>query len=718
MRDDHDRGDVVRGALQALQQRLDGSEIEAALDLDSALAKRRQDEGERLLGPRRGRGEHELRRHVVLGEPGRNRCPGAPTARRERPVEIAARMFPARLEVAKEIDAFHGRIVPKPGSARQSNAAGPRMSGTPGADAVARDERAQAALGSGDLDTAIAEWRRLAAEFPAYAEIRYRLGVALRQSGDLAGAREAYRAAVAAEPRHADARNNLGNLLVELDDAAAGVRQLEAACRLRPGHVPTLCNLGGARLKAGDVAGAIRDLERATKEDPASAAAAGNLGSAYREAGRNADALAAFRRAALLGPGLVDAWSNLANALADARDFDAALEASARALALDPTAPSALVARANVLAQLDRSEEAVAHVAAALALRPGMAEARNGLGIALSHLDRHGEAVRAFAEAAAAKPNYVDAEVNRALALLAQGDFKAGFAAYEARWKRPSSPPRPFGLPPWQGEALGGKGILLHTEQGLGDAIQFLRFVPEVAARGGRVAIECQPELLRLVAGIKGVAATVPRFGALPPVACEAPLMSLPRLLGATRERISGAPYLAPHPEIVRRFAAMLEPHAAGRLKVGLVWAGNPKNGVDHRRSIPPEVFARFSALEGLRFFSLQKGARGVLPAELRAVDLAPELDDLADAAAAIAALDLLIGVDTALVHLAGAIGRSALLLLARAVDWRWAGTGETSIWYRSLRLLRQEPDRPGDWEGPLDQVGEALRGLVRSRRR
>jgi tetratricopeptide (TPR) repeat protein len=605
--------------------------------------------------------------------------------------------------------------VPKPDPVRQSDAAGARMSGTPGAEAVARDERARAALGSGDLDTAIAEWRRLAAEFPANAEIRFRLGVALRQAGDLPGARQAYEAATAAEPRHADARNNLGNLLVELGRPAEGVRHLETAVRLRPGHVPTLCNLGGARLKAGDVAGAIRDLERATKVDPASASAAGNLGAAYREAGRNAEALEAFRRATRLDPGLVEAWSNVANALAEAREFDAALEASQRALALDPASPGALVARAHALAQLDRSEEAAALSAAALAVRPGMAEAKNGLGVALSHLGRHGEAARAFAEAVAARPNYVDAEVNRAFALIASGDWAAGFAAYEARWKRPTSPPRAFGLARWRGEALGGKGILLHTEQGLGDAVQFLRFVPEVAARGGRVAIECQPELLRLVAGIKGVATTVPRFGAPPPVACEAPLMSLPRLLGTTKERLSDAPYLAPHPEILRRFAARIAPLAQGRLKVGLVWAGNPKNGVDHRRSIAPEAFARFAALrETARFFSLQKGRQETLPAELGAVDLAPELDDLADAAGAAGALDAVVSVDTALAHLGGAIGQRTFVLLPRAADWRWAGTGESSIWYRSLRLFRQDADRPGDWNGPLDALGDALRALAR----
>lgn len=579
----------------------------------------------------------------------------------------------------------------------------------------ARDNLARLLLEAGDAKAAAAEWARLAEKHPTSAEIRFRHGVALRAAGDAQGALEAYEAAVGLGPRHADARNNLGNLLVELGRAAAAVGHLEAAVALRPKDAPTLCNLGAARFKAGDVARAIDDLRRAIALDPAFAASHGNLGAALREAGEKEESVAAFRRAVALDPAQVEAWSNLASASAEDGKLDDALDASARAVALGPMSPGALAARANVLSQFDRLDEAAALLRTALALQPRHAEALNTLGIVLDHQGRHGEASAAFAAAASAKKNYVDAEVNRAIALLAAGDYPAGFAAYEARWRRKASPPRGFPAPPWKGEALGGRTILLHTEQGLGDAIQFARFVPEVARRGGRVVVECQPELLRLFAGLKGVAATVPRFSPPPPVQCEAPLMSLPALLGARLETLAGAPYLAPHPEIFRRFAEGFRGVARGRLKVGLVWAGNPKHGNDRRRSIAPEMFGRFAAIPGVAFFSLQKGRAEKLPPELGAVDVAPALDDLADASAALAALDLVVSVDTALAHLAGAIGRRALVLLPAAADWRWLDGRDDTPWYASLRLFRQDRDRPGDWERVLDRVGETLRGMVRS---
>lgn len=578
---------------------------------------------------------------------------------------------------------------------------------------VARDARAQALLARGEAKAAAAEWAALAEAHPKIGELRFRLGVALKNAGDVEGARQAYEDAARLAPTHADARNNLGNLLTELDRHDEAVRALEATVALRPAHAPSLCNLGAARLKAGDAMGAIRDFRRAASLDPAYAPAQGNLGAALREQGDKNDkraAIEAFRRALALDPAYAEAWSNLANALVEDGEVDQALEASARALALAPTSPSALSARAHVLCQLDRLDEASSLIHLALGLAPNHADALNHLGILRNHQSRNAEAAQAFAAAAKAKRNFVDAQLNFAMALLASGDYARGFAAYEARWRRPTSPPRGFPVKPWQGEALGGKTILLHTEQGLGDAIQFARFVPEVARRGGRVVIECQPELLRLFASLKGVAATLPRFSPLPPVDREAPLMSLPRLLGVTLESISGQPYLAPHAEIRRRFAALIDERARGRLKIGLVWAGNPKHGNDRRRSLSPALFETFAAFRNIAFFSLQKGRSETLPAELQAFDLAPELQDLADAAAAISALDLLVTVDTALAHLAGAVGAPTLLLLPAASDWRWLEKRQDTPWYQCLRLIRQDLDQAGDWRGPLQKVGEILK--------
>lgn len=710
---DHQGGfQIVVEPAQPLDQGLGGNQIKPPLDLDPNLAQGRQDQTERLLGAKRPRAKHHVRRYLVVGEPVGDVVAGAAAAGRERAVEIATGRVAARLEVAKQIDAFHERTVPKAGRARQTNAAAGRLNE---AERKA-DEAARLALERGEVDAAIAAWRALAEAHPENGELRYRLAFALRAKGEDQAALEAYRQAVEAAPRHADAWNNLGNLLADLDRPEEAIKALAAALRLRPRDARTLCNLGAARLKAEDAAGAIRDFRSAIAAQPDHAPAHGNLGAALCRQGEAAEGIDAFRRALALDSKDAKSWSNLANALQDERRYDEALEASARAAALAPTNPGTLAARARVLTEVDRLDQAEALLRLALGLAPKHAEALNQFGILCSQRERNAEAARYFQAAAAARRNFVDAELNRAIALLAAGDFAKGFAAYEARWKLPKSPPRGFGLPAWTGEALGGRSILLHTEQGLGDAIQFARFVPEVAARGGRVVVECQPELLRLFAGLKGVAQTVPRFSHIPPVQCEAPLLSLPRLLATRLDRLSNRPYLAPHPEILRRFAASISEQAQGLLKVGLVWAGNPKHGNDRRRSISPASLERFAMLKGVRFFSLQKAAREALPAELRAVDLAPLLDDLADAAAALGALDVLVSVDTALAHLAGALGRPALVLLPAAADWRWLERRSTSPWYPSLELFRQDLDKPGEWDGPLSGVADRLRALAKGR--
>src|ERR1043166_9096789 len=291
---------------------------------------------------------------------------------------------------------------------------------------------------------------------------------------------------------------------------------------------------------------------------------------------------------------------------------------------------------------------------------------------------------------------------------LLRGNFSAGWEKYEARWNLGDLLPREFKQPQWRGEPLGGKTILLHAEQGFGDTIQFLCYLPLVAARGGKVILEIQKPLIPLVtpsAGVTVIASGDP----LPPFDLHCPLLSLPRAFATTLQNIpASVPYLAPAAERVAHWRARIGD--APGLKVGIVWAGSPIHRNDRHRSIPVEKFKPLFELAGARFFSLQVGARAADRTAVEPVpvtDLAGELTDFGETAAAVANLDLIISADTALVHLAGALNKPVWTLLPFAPDWRWLLARSDSPWYPSMRLFRQT--RHGDWDGVVAAVRQAL---------
>ncbi|MGE4064731.1 MAG: tetratricopeptide repeat protein [Rhodospirillaceae bacterium] len=297
-------------------------------------------------------------------------------------------------------------------------------------------------------------------------------------------------------------------------------------------------------------------------------------------------------------------------------------------------------------------------------------------------------------------PDNADAHWNYANALLVSGMFEKGFAAYEWRFRRSGREERKPGIPRWQGEALAGRTLLLTLEQGLGDAIHFVRFADQAAARGARVVIECHPGLEELLATAKGVAAAVTAGTRVPDASVYLPLMSLPHVLGTTVDTIpADVPYLrVPHgaPAMALR---------EGGLRVGLVWRGNPKHEADDKRSVALEILAPLFAVPGVAWFSLQVGATDVL--EPRIVDLAPQLRDFAATAAAVSALDLVISVDTAVAHLAGALGKPVWTLIAEANDWRWLSRRSDTPWYPTMRLFRQRRGR--NWQPALTEMAGEL---------
>jgi len=413
-----------------------------------------------------------------------------------------------------------------------------------------------------------------------------------------------------------------------------------------------------------------------------------------------ADATALLGRAMAREPSALD-WSNLAE-MRRASGIDGARLAARRALALAPGLAAAHNNLGNLLIQADRPLSALPRFARALALDPQHREAAYNHAATLAELGWHARAIRLYDALLARLPDFFEARWNRALTLLAAGRWREGWQEHELRHAHPRLSPRRFPFPRWEGGDLAGRRILLASEQGLGDTLQFLRYVPEIVARGGRVILDVQAPLLALARSIEGVEhvlaseRVLARGTPMPPVDCEAPLMSLPLLLGPDRPP-PAPPYLKADPARRRRLRAIL----AGdeRPNIGIAWSGNPAHRYNRRRSLDEEALAMLARLDGVRFVSLQKekGApRGWL-------DLAPDLDDTA---ALIAELDLVIAIDSAVAHLAGALDRPLWMLLAPGVDWRWPRAGR-STWYPRARQIWRAPE--GSWAPAIAAIAERL---------
>jgi len=414
-------------------------------------------------------------------------------------------------------------------------------------------------------------------------------------------------------------------------------------------------------------------LGRAVRLDPDDAASRSQRAGALRALALHDEAVAEARRALLSDPGLADAAANL----------------GAAQVALGECAAAAV--------WLWRAHR----------LRPEQTETLVNLGMALRDLRRFGDAEICFRAVLARRPADADAHLALAVSRLLQGDLAGGLAEFEWRWQRLPGPV-------WAGEPLEGASILLHAEQGFGDTIQFARYAPLVAERGGRVILEVHPLLVRLLATLAPDVRVVARAETPPRTDHHCPLMSLPRAFGTTLATIPAAvPYLRPAEEDAERWRRRLD--GAPGLRVGLVWAGNPRHRNDRNRSLPVRHLAPLLAVPGVRFFSLQTGdARATLPSlpgGAAVEDVMGEVRDFADTAALLVNLDLVIAVDTAVVHLAGALGVPCWALLAYAPDWRWLLDRADSPWYPSLRLFRQS--RPGDWGTVTATTAAVLRAVA-----
>lgn len=541
------------------------------------------------------------------------------------------------------------------------------------------------------------------------------LGNALQVSGRFDEAIAAYRRALDINPESAQVHSNLGGALKALGRNEESLAACRCALEIDPNFAEAHNNLGNVLRATGQPDIAMVAFRRAIEIKPDFAEAHNNLGNALRAIHAFDDALASFRRALAIRPAYAAAENNMGAALKAMGRLEAAIAAYRRALDVEPNNADARYNLGNALLASDAADEAIAAFRRVVELNPTFAEAHNNLGSALQAQGNIDDAIAAFRAARDIDPDYGDARQNLGMALLLTGDFANGWAEYQWRWRASdfSSPVRGFPQPVWDGSDLAGRTILLHAEQGLGDTIQFARYAPLVAARGGRVVLECSHALAQLMTGVGGVDEVVVSGDLLPAFETHCPLVELARIFGASPGTIpADVPYIEIDPGTAAAWSERFS--AVPGLKVGLAWAGNPKHKNDRNRSVALDHFASLTRTRRVSFFSLQVGPRSGDLAHLgghRIDDLSPLLTDFTQTAGAVGCLDLLITVDTAVAHLAGALGQPTWLLLPSVPDWRWLLERDDSPWYPSMRLYRQ--GGPGDWEPVIERVEHDLAALA-----
>jgi Flp pilus assembly protein TadD len=517
-------------------------------------------------------------------------------------------------------------------------------------------------------------------------------------------------------PDSAELHYIYANILAAQKKHAEAVIAFRRSIVLKPNYAQAYCDLGAVFWECGDDANAIKAYYDALAIDPNYSKVLNNLGLILQNKGALAKAANCFGRAIAAKPDYPLPLNNLGVICFSLGKMDEAESLYRRALALKPDYPGALSNLGIILLHRGAFAESISFCKKALALQPDYPEALNNLGNALEATGRLPEAIAVFEKAIALKGDNPDYQNNLAMALLAAGRFEEGWRAYEWRWKTKQfvNVLRDVAKPLWRGEATEGRILLVRAEQGFGDTLQFCRYAPLAVARGLRVMLEVQPALVKLMGSLKGVEHVIAQGRPLPDFDLYCPMMSLPAAFNTRLETIpADVPYLAVNAECVNTWRNRLSDGNNKRMKVGLVWAGKPRFNspdliaVDRRRSMVPDLLAPLMDIPGIRFYSLQKDGPPA-PKEFGLIDVMDECGDFADTAAIICNLDLIISVDTAVAHLAGALGKPVWLLNRFDSCWRWLQTGEASPWYPTLRLFRQPT--PGDWKSVVACVRNELR--------
>ncbi len=576
-----------------------------------------------------------------------------------------------------------------------------------------------ALLEKGQGSDALACFHKAIGLDPRLVEAHVNLGCALSEAGQVDPAIRHFRLALAIRPDLALVHNNLGDALRRqgrLDDAVASCRK---ALQLDPGYPEAHVNLGSALMLLERLDDAVACFRNALALRPDLVAAQINLGNALAQQEKPDDAIAWFLKAITLQPNHADTYNNLGKVLMDQARVDEAVSCFTWATTLRPDYCDAHLNLSGAFQSRSRLDEALVHARQAEALAPDRIETLVGLGSTFRAQGRLDDAIASFERAIARCPDgrqLPRIHADLAMALLAHGDFERGWEEYEWR-TQVMGPGRDFGVPQWRGEPAVGRTLLVHAEQGFGDTLQFCRYASLAAERGLRIVLEVQKPLVRLLRGLPGVESVVARGDALPHHDLHCPMMSLPLALHTTLETIPArAPYLHADADRVASWKRRLAARGCATPRVGVLWAGNSHDTklrlalVDRRRSIAPAQLAPIFDVPGVQFFGLQKDGPNA-PSDFPLIDLMSEMDDFADTAALVSTLDLVIAVDSAVAHLAGALGRPVWLMDRFDPCWRWLLGRSDSPWYPELRIVRQPT--PGDWEPVIARIADDLRGFT-----
>ncbi|MGH6800374.1 MAG: tetratricopeptide repeat protein, partial [Methylocella sp.] len=504
--------------------------------------------------------------------------------------------------------------------------------------------------------------------------------IALQGLGRPQDALAAYDAALALDPSYYEVSCNRGNILHELGQLEDALAACAYTLKIRPGFLPALTNRANILLQLGRAEEAILSCDEVLRRAPEHPQSLGIRGTALHELGRLGEALTSLEEAVRLDPAAPDKWLN----------------------------------RGNVLQELDRHPEAVACFNEALRFKPHYPEALSALGLALKEAGKIDEALVYFDEALNHKPGYADARINRAGALLLKGSLRAGFEEFESRFDRSNAPPKTLisDLPVWEGQKLAGQAIVVWDEQGLGDLIQFSRYLLCLVDAGADVTLLCRKNMHQLLRTLPKPIRFVEALDLNESFAFQSALMSLPRGFQTSLETVPApVSYLHPEPGLVAKWAGRI---GARGFRIGVGWQGNKL--INFQGSIPLACFAPLAAIEDVRLISLMKDqaaievetpAGGWFTIESLGNDFDAGPDSFVDCAAAMESLDLVVTPDTAIAHLAGALGRPVFLALKRVPDWRWLVHREDTPWYPSMRLFRQA--EKGDWKPVFMRMASSI---------
>ncbi|HMD86993.1 MAG TPA: tetratricopeptide repeat protein [Terriglobia bacterium] len=496
---------------------------------------------------------------------------------------------------------------------------------------------------------------------------------------------------------------------------AEGKIQLAIGCfrqvvELRPASAEAYQHLGEAQERLGDLQAAANSYQRAVTLKPGAPDLYCHLARVLYQGGALQPAVELYQRALALDPNRYEIYNDLGLVLTNLGNFGAAVDAFRRSLKLNPRSAKTIASLGYFFECKGDLISAAEAYRDAIKLDSQLVAAYADLGFVLYGLGELAEATDCFHRLRRLRPDSAEATANLGIIHLLQGDLSAGWAEYESRGKVGVGDDRRLVQRRWKGEPLGGERILLYAEQGFGDTLQFVRYVPLVTARGGQVVLEVQPELRRLLSGTEGAVHVMSRGETLPEFTWQCPLLSLPLAFGTGLNTIPArVPYVYPDPARVEAWQQRL---AGNTRRIGLAWGGNPSHHRDRLRSIPLDQFVPLMNVAGTTFYSLQFGPGSEqvkrLPPDVRLIDLGEELRDFAETAAIVSHLDLVITIDSSLAHLAGAMGKPVWILLNKGCDWRWFLEREDSPWYPTARLFRQTT--AGGWQEVVNRIELELR--------